>query len=206
MAIRQIYVWGNPVLHQRAQEVTQITDEIRTLVADMFETMEAAPGVGLAAPQIGVPLRIFTYTYDVPADDPSPDAGTRWRGVVINPELMMEPVVPETAQPLDEEEESEGCLSFPDYGFPLRRSAKVRVEGIDLDGKPVKIEVEGWRARIMQHEFDHLNGYLYINRLNSEYFEEAMEIAEEEEWRMGDSCVWNPAEEHFWVDEYGDEE
>ena len=146
---------GDPVLHAPAHPVAEITDEIRELVADMFETMDAAPGVGLAAPQVGVGLRIYTYTY--PDDD-----GTPWRGVIINPELWMTPLEP--GHP-DEDEESEGCLSFPGERFPLRRSDRVRVTGTDLDGAPVTIEVDGWRARIMQHEFDHLLGLLYVDRL-----------------------------------------
>ena len=147
---------GDPVLHSPASVVEDITDDIRTLVADMFETMDTAPGVGLAAPQVGVPLRIYTYAYVDDDDQP-------WRGVIINPELWMVPLEP--GEP-DDELESEGCLSFPGERFPLRRSERVRVIGTDLDGSPVEISVDGWRARIMQHEFDHLDGILYIDRLS----------------------------------------
>ena len=146
---------GDPVLHAPASPVVEITDEIRQLVADMFETMDAAPGVGLAAPQVGVGLRIYTYTYQ-------DDDGAPWRGVIINPELWMTPLEPGSPDPDDE---SEGCLSFPGERFPLRRSDRVMVTGTDLDGAPVRIEVDGWRARIMQHEFDHLDGLLYVDRL-----------------------------------------
>lgn len=155
MAILPIRIVGDPVLHAPASSVATITDEIRALVADMYETMDAAPGVGLAAPQIGVGLRIYTYSYVDDDDKP-------WRGVVINPELWMTPTEPGAPDP---EEESEGCLSFPGERFPLRRADRVKVTGIDIDGKPVSIEVDGWRARIMQHEFDHLNGIIYIDRL-----------------------------------------
>ena len=92
----------------------------------MFETMDAAPGVGLAAPQVGVSLRIYTYSYQ-------DDEGEPWRGVVINPELWMHPLEPGDPDP---DEESEGCLSFPGERFPLRRSERVLVTGIDLDGHP----------------------------------------------------------------------
>src|SRR5690606_937907 len=133
---------GDPVLHSLASPVEEIDDEIRALVADMYETMDAAPGVGLAAPQVGVALRIYTYAYVDDDDQP-------WRGVLINPVLWMSP--PEPGSP-DPEEESEGCLSFPGERFALRRSDRVMVTGLDLDGTQVRIEVDGWRARIMQPE------------------------------------------------------
>ncbi|GGH48281.1 peptide deformylase [Microbacterium album] len=176
-----IRIMGDPVLHAPAAPVEEITDEIRTLVSDMFETMDAAPGVGLAAPQVGVPLRIFTYSYE-------DEDGQPWRGVVINPELWMTPPVP--GEP-DEDEESEGCLSFPGERFPLRRAEHVRVVGVDLDGGPVSIEVDGWRARIMQHEFDHLDGILYVDRLGASDAKLAQKIARKRGWgRPGAS--WMP--------------
>lgn len=172
---------GDPALHSVAAPVGEITDEVRTLVADMFETMDTAPGVGLAAPQVGVGLRIYTYSY--PDDD-----GHAWRGVVINPELWLKPLEPGAPDP---DEESEGCLSFPGERFPLRRSDRVRVTGIDLDGAPVEIEVTGWRARIMQHEFDHLDGVLYIDRLDDSDWKTVQKIARKRGWgRPGQS--WMP--------------
>ena len=122
VAVLPIRIMGDPVLHAPASPVEDITDEIRALVADMFETMDAAPGVGLAAPQVGVPLRIYTYSY-------SDDDGSPWRGVIINPELWMRPMEPGDPDPDDE---SEGCLSFPGERFPLRRSEAALVTGIDL--------------------------------------------------------------------------
>ncbi|OCG75794.1 peptide deformylase [Microbacterium sediminis] len=181
MAILPIRIWGDTVLHAVAAPVDEITDEIRPLVADMFETMDAAPGVGLAAPQVGVGLRIYTYSYE-------DDEGAPWRGVVINPELWMTP--PEPGEP-DEDTESEGCLSFPGERFPLRRSDRVIVTGIDLDGEPVRIEVDGWRARIMQHEFDHLNGVIYIDRISDGDWKTAQKISKKRGWgRPGVS--WTP--------------
>lgn len=172
---------GDPVLHAVASPVGEITEEIRTLVADMFETMDAAPGVGLAAPQVGVGLRIYTYNYE-------DDEGQPWRGVLINPELFMTPAEP--GDP-DEDEESEGCLSVPGERFPLRRSDHVRVSGLDLDGHPVDIDVTGWRARIMQHEFDHLNGVLYVDRLHDSDWKTVQKIAKKRGWgRPGLS--WTP--------------
>ena len=116
---------GDPVLHAVAAPVAEITDEVRTLVADMFETMNAAPGVGLAAPQVGVGLRLYTYSYQ-------DDDGAPWRGVIVNPELWMRPLDPGAPDPDDE---SEGCLSFPGERFPLRRSEEVLVTGSDLEGE-----------------------------------------------------------------------
>lgn len=181
MAVLPIRILGDPVLHAPASPVEQITDEVRRLVADMFETMDAAPGVGLAAPQVGVPLRVYTYSYE-------DDEGAPWRGVVLNPELWMVPLVP--GDP-DEDEESEGCLSFPGERFALRRSERVIVTGTDLDGESVRMEVDGWRARIMQHEFDHLDGVLYVDRLVGPDARLAAKIARKRGWgRPGAS--WMP--------------
>lgn len=172
MAILPIRIWGDPVLHSAARPVAEITDQIRSLVSDMFETMDAAPGVGLAAPQVGVPLRIYTYAY-------FDDDGEPWRGSILNPELWMEPAAPGAPDP---ETESEGCLSFPEHKFPLRRADHVRVTGIDVEGNDVSIDVHGWRARIMQHEFDHLNGVVYIQRLIEPFASRTRAIIEESGW------------------------
>jgi peptide deformylase len=181
VAILPIRIMGDPVLHAPASRVGDVTDDVRTLVADMFETMDAAPGVGLAAPQVGVGLRIYTYNY---ADDD----GAPWRGVIINPELWMRPLEPGEPDPDDE---SEGCLSFPGERFPLRRSDEVLVTGSDLEGAPVRIEVSGWRARIMQHEFDHLDGVLYVDRLSDADWKTVQKIARKRGWgRPGQS--WTP--------------
>lgn len=181
MAVLPIRITGDPVLHSPASPVAAITDEIRTLVADMFETMDLAPGVGLAAPQVGVALRLFVYSYE-------DDDGQPWRGVVINPELWMHPLVPGGPDP---DEESEGCLSFPGERFPLRRSDRVRVFGTDLDGSPVELDVDGWRARILQHEFDHLDGVLYVDRLDDNDWKTAQKIARKRGWN-GPGKAWTP--------------
>ncbi|MFT4220287.1 MAG: peptide deformylase [Microbacterium sp.] len=181
MAVLPIRIMGDPVLHAPAHPVEEITDDIRALVADMLETMDAAPGVGLAAPQVGVPLRIFTYAY---ADDD----GNPWRGVAINPELWIAPLEPGAP---DEETEAEGCLSFPGERFPLRRSERALLTGTDLDGEPVRLAVDGWRARILQHEFDHLDGVLYIDRLDDGAWKTVQKIARKRGWgRPGQQ--WTP--------------
>src|SRR5918998_5752168 len=109
MAVRPIVISGDPVLHSPAREVDDFGEELRQLVGDMYETMDAAPGVGLAAPQVGVPLRIFTFSY-------TDEAEQSWRGVAINPELWISPI---PAGEADEDEDVEGCLSFPGERFPL---------------------------------------------------------------------------------------
>lgn len=181
MSIRSIVITGEPVLHQRAVEVEQWNDELKQLVEDMFETMDEAPGVGLAAPQIGVGLRIFTYDY--------PDnAGNERRGVLINPVLELGPVSNELP---DEDTESEGCLSVPGERFPLKRADSVRVTGLDLDQQPVSIEATGWYARIFQHEFDHLEGKLYVDRLIEPYASMAQAAIEDFGWGVP-GCSWLP--------------
>jgi peptide deformylase len=184
MTLRPICITGNPVLHTRAQEVTVFDDELKVLVQDMYETMDAAPGVGLAAPQIGVNKRIFVYDWDA-------ENGTPQRGVVINPTLQISEISKEEP---DWEEDSEGCLSVPGERFPLKRAEKATITGIDLDQNPVHIEAEGWFARIFQHEFDHLEGTLYVDKLIDEYKNEANEIIQERGWGK-DGLSWLPGQE-----------
>jgi peptide deformylase len=172
MTIRPICITGEPVLHVKAAEVTDFNEELRVLVQDMFETMDKAPGVGLAAPQIGVGLRVFTYDY---ADY----EGNERRGVVINPVLEIGEI---SDEPADEDTEIEGCLSVPGERFPLKRSDKATITGVDLEKKPVRIEAEGWFARIFQHEFDHLNGTLYVDRLAEPWKEISADIIADNGW------------------------
>jgi len=184
MTIRPICITGEPVLHSRAAEVTVFDGELRQLVEDMFDTMDKAPGVGLAAPQIGVGLRIFTYDY---ADDDGNDR----RGVIINPSLEIGPIVDE---PADEDTEIEGCLSVPGERFPLKRAERASITGVDLDGQPVRIEAEGWFARIFQHEFDHLDGKLYVDRLAEPWHEIALDIIQDNGWGKP-GLTWLPGKD-----------
>lgn len=154
MAILPIVISGDPVLHRPAEPVSDFDAELRTLVDDMFETCEAAPGVGLAAPQVGVGKRVFVWMYEDQDEAPG-------RGVAINPTLWVTP--PEPGLP--DESEMEGCLSFPGERFPLRRSEGALLRATDLEGQPFELEASGWFARIMQHEYDHLDGLLYVDRL-----------------------------------------
>ena len=184
MTIRPICITGNPVLHSKALEVTEFNDDLRQLVQDMYETMDEAPGVGLAAPQVGVNLRLFVYDWE--AGD-----GTAQRGVVINPVLTISEVPTGEA---DWESESEGCLSVPGERFPLRRAESATLTGVDLEQNPVHIEASGWFARIFQHEFDHLEGILYVDRLEAEYQNEANQIVQERGWGK-DGLSWLPGQE-----------
>ena len=157
MALLKIARMGHPVLTRRAEAVADPAHpEIRRLIADMFETMEDAGGVGLAAPQVHVPLRLFVYS--VPearsAGEADPPLG---HSVLINP--VIEPVGDETA------DYWEGCLSIPGLRGLVRRPALIRYSGRDREGNPVAGVASGFRAVVMQHENDHLDGTLYPMRM-----------------------------------------
>ncbi len=156
MAVLPIRITGDPVLHTPALPVKKFDAELRQLVADMFLTMEEAPGVGLAAPQVGVPLRIFVFNW---VDDDE----KLWRGVAINPSLL---ITPPPVGEADEDTESEGCLSIPSERYALRRAERAILAAVDLDGNPFEVDATGWLARIFQHEYDHLDGILYADRLD----------------------------------------
>ena len=147
MAILPIRVFGDPVLRTVSTPVEEIDERIRRLVKDMIETMYDAPGVGLAAPQVGVGRRVFVF-------DIQDDQGPR---TVINPELV------ETS---GEWEYDEGCLSVPEYFWPITRPAWAVVKGLDLDGNEVQYGGEELLGRVLLHEFDHLNGTLLLERLD----------------------------------------
>ncbi|MFB0833063.1 peptide deformylase [Arthrobacter halodurans] len=181
MTVRPIVIYGEESLHRRAAEVTSFDDELRGLVDDMFETMDEANGVGLAAPQIGVSLRIFTYNFV--NDDGAPS-----RGVVVNPRLTLSKV--SGAQP-DPEDEVEGCLSAPGLSFPLKRAEYARVQGFDADGNAVDFEATDWFARVMQHEYDHLDGQLYVDRLNDKWSRRWKKAKRQLEWG-GPGLSWMP--------------
>lgn len=186
MAVLPIRISGEPVLHNSAQPVGDIDQELRALVSDMFETMDTAPGVGLAAPQVGVPLRLFTYGW-------TDESGTLWRGVAINPRLWISPLPIREA---DETEDSEGCLSFPGERFPLIRAHRALLQARNIAGEPFEIEAEGWLARIFQHEYDHLNGILYLDRLAEEDQKVAAKVAKKTGWGVPGKS-WLPGRDHL---------
>ncbi|MCX2969603.1 MULTISPECIES: peptide deformylase [Streptomyces] len=151
---RPITVVGNPVLHRECREVTDFGPELAALVDDMFASQRAAEGVGLAANQIGVDLKVFVY--DCPDDD-----GVRHVGAVCNPVLEE---LPAERRVLDDS--NEGCLSVPGAYCAVPRPDFAVVSGQDTDGKPIRVRGTGYFARCLQHETDHLHGRLYIDRLS----------------------------------------
>ncbi len=160
------------MLHRPAQRVEVFDDALAQLVADMMETTTAAHGVGLAAPQIGVGLRIFVW-------DMANDDGVPRRGVLINPMLKLARLRDGAPDP---DTESEGCLSVPGENFPLRRSERAEVFGYDVTGEPVNFVATGWFARCMQHETDHLNGMLYVDRLDAKWSRKAKKAIRKAGW------------------------
>jgi peptide deformylase len=184
MAVHPIRIVGDPVLHQPVRKIETFDDELRTLVDDMFETMAAARGVGLAANQIGVDLRVFVY--DCPDDE-----GSRHRGVVVNP-ILETTERPETMP--DPDDDLEGCLSVPGESFPTGRASWAKVTGQDLDGEPVEVEGTGYFARCLQHETDHLDGLLYLNRLVGRYSKESKRMLKHNGWGKP-GLQWDPSSE-----------
>ena len=155
MAYRDIRIIGDPVLRTECDWITDINDTVKQLVEDLLETVDDEGRAGLAANQIGVGLRAFSWNIDGEI------------GYVLNPKLV------EVSK--DEYQDGdEGCLSVPGLWFPTERAWDARVEGIDLDGKPVVVEGEELMARCLQHETDHLEGKLYIDRLERKYRVQAM--------------------------------
>jgi len=144
MAVRKVIVLGNPILRQKAKPVRQITKAERQLIDDLLETMDAHEGVGLAAPQVGILQRIFV---------------ARWEGetfVLVNPEIEWRSK--ETVAGM------EGCLSIPGVQGKVVRHEQIRVRALNADGNPIVLQPEGWLARIFQHEIDHLDGILILDR------------------------------------------
>lgn len=152
MAVKSILRFPDPKLRQRSEEIGEVGDDLRQLVADMTETMIAANGAGLAAIQVGVPARLFIVDGHVTggAEDSPPK-------VFINPEIL---AISDEAQTGDE-----GCLSFPDIFVPVKRGMRARVRARDVDGTVFEAEGEGLYARALQHETDHLNGRLLIDQV-----------------------------------------
>ncbi len=161
VAIQPIRIFGDPVLRMKAQPVTTFDKELRNLVRDLTETMKDAPGSGLAAPQIGVSLRVFTYHVDGEL------------GHLVNPTLDL----------TDEQQDGEeGCLSLPGLSFDTRRSFGVVAKGFTMHGDPVTVEGTQLLARCIQHETDHLDGIIFIDRLDREQRKAAMKAIRDADW------------------------
>ncbi|MBL0370432.1 peptide deformylase [Rhizobium sp. KVB221] len=151
MTIKPLIILPDPILRQVSTKVEQVNGEIRTLADDMLATMYDAPGIGLAAIQIGIPKRLLVIDLSKDGDEKAPQ-------VFINPEILS-----------SSDERSvyeEGCLSIPDYYAEVERPAKIAVNYVDIDGKQQSIEAEGLLATCLQHEIDHLNGVLFIDHIS----------------------------------------
>jgi peptide deformylase len=159
--VKPIRLFGDPVLRTPAEPVTDFDKQIRKLVKDLEETMIDAPGAGLAAPQIGVSLRVFTYYVD----------GVL--GHLINPDLDLSDEL---------QDGEEGCLSFPGIYYDTPRALRAVARGFDMYGEPVAVEGTEVLARALQHETDHLNGVLFIDRMDREQRKLALKAIREAEW------------------------
>ncbi|MEO6942752.1 MAG: peptide deformylase [Terrimesophilobacter sp.] len=186
MAVLPILITGDPVLHTPASAVTEFDDALHQLVADMIETMKAAPGVGLAAPQVGRSLRVFVFDW-------TDDEGVHSHGVAINPEIWITPVP--TGTP-DEEAEAEGCLSIPGERYPLRRAQHTILRAVDPTGYPFEVTASGWLARIFQHEYDHLDGVLFADRLDHASGRAAQKAIRKNGWGVPE-LSWQPGLDHL---------
>ena len=153
MAVRKITLIGEDVLRREARKVKKFDKELHRLIDDMVETMRDAPGIGLAAPQVGISQRVLVVELD--EDEEDPQSGTLWE--FVNPEIVYFS---------DEElEGEEGCLSIPNIVGDVWRSQKIVIKGQNRFGKPQKVEAIDWLARVFQHEVDHLNGVLFLDRV-----------------------------------------
>ncbi len=178
MSIRTIVTVPDPMLREKAKPVRQITPAIETLIDDMIDIMREAPGVGLAAPQVGVGMRVIVVEYAEGSENADANADNEAEAepkpkklyAVVNPEI--------TRQSKETELGNEGCLSIPDYMGEVERYNTVTVKGLDRHGKSFKLKTKGWMARIFQHEIDHINGVLFIDRTDKVW---KMEPDEEQE-------------------------
>ncbi|MEN8143061.1 MAG: peptide deformylase [Thermodesulfobacteriota bacterium] len=151
MAILPIFKYPSPVLRKKSAPVTEFGPELEELVKDMAETMYDAPGVGLAAPQIGVSKQLIIY--DTAAEDEKGDYTA-----LVNPKIL---------EAAGEEIGEEGCLSVRDYAAEVKRAQWIKLQAQDIEGNDISFEAEDWLARVLQHEIDHLNGILFIDHLSS---------------------------------------
>ncbi|MEJ5927702.1 peptide deformylase [Corynebacterium sp. H128] len=198
MTVRPIVIHGDPVLHQPTEPVTESPAELAELIADMFETMDRAHGVGLAANQIGVSKRLFVYNCpDVEGpngelkseSEIEAQGGEFRRGCVINPELETSEL-PES-MPNDDGSEDEGCLSVPGESYPTGRADWARVTGTDEHGNPITLEGYGFFARCLQHEVGHLNGFVYTDTLIGRWKRLAKKTIKANGWNTAGQ-TWTP--------------
>jgi len=154
MTVREILTSENQTLRVKAQKVRGFTSHLQTLIDDMIETMRAAPGVGLAATQVGAGQRVIVVEYAEPSEEPDKPANPPKLYVLVNPEIVRHSTVLG----------NEACLSVPGFFGEVERYQSATVKGLNRHGRPVRVKAGGWLARIFQHEIDHLDGILYIDR------------------------------------------
>ena len=167
MTILEIITPENPILRRKAKKVEQVTPAMQTLIDDMIATMREAPGVGLAAPQVARSVRLFVAEYaEEPSEDGKSGSATPAEGDAPPPKPKLYVFInPEIVRASEEKAEgAEGCLSIPGYAGTVERHEAVTVKGLNRRGQPVKVKAKGWLARIFQHEIDHLDGVLFIDR------------------------------------------
>jgi peptide deformylase len=150
MALLNIRTYGDPILRATAKPVAKVTPEIKQLIEEMIETMHEAPGIGLAAPQIGKSIRLIIVTFGLDSNQPIPRA-------LINPEIVAHSEIKEVFE--------EGCLSVPGETSDIERWSEITVKSLDANGSPIEFEARNITARILQHEIDHLNGVLFVDRI-----------------------------------------
>jgi peptide deformylase len=172
----EVRIFGDPVLRQKAREVEDFDGRLAKLAGDMFDTMRAANGVGLAANQVGVLRRLFTWEVEL-EDGTAPDGYRNVGGAVVNPQL--------TDASEDLQEDDEGCLSFPGLFYPVRRPLRIEVGYQDLGGEHRDIQLEGHLARIWLHEMDHLDGILFLDHLAKHDKREALKRMREYRFEQG---------------------
>ena len=168
MTVRPIRLFGDPILRRRAVEVVDFDKEVRTLVTDLTDTMLGAPGAGLAAPQIGVGLRVFTW-----------HVGGEL-GHLVNPQLTLSEEI---------QDGPEGCLSIPGFSIDCKRALSVVAHGFDMYGEPLLVEGSEMLARAIQHETDHLDGILFIDRMDKATRKLALKAIREADWFGADTTV-----------------
>jgi peptide deformylase len=174
VATLEIRTFGDPVLRQRAQPIERVTDMHDRLIEDMIETMRVAPGVGLAAPQVGVLERIFVWEVE------------EEHGAFINPEIVWRSDSLESGD--------EGCLSIPGLYYPVMRADAVEVRGLDASGDAITMKAEGFLARVCQHEIDHLDGVLFLDRLEEDVRREALRTLREQMLGLASTPTGPPQE------------
>ncbi|MCL4528975.1 MAG: peptide deformylase [Chloroflexi bacterium] len=159
MTLRKIVTLPDPVLRKKARPISKFDKDLQTLIDDMVDTMRDAPGVGLAAPQVGIPERLIVVEY---ADQPDVIEGAKPKEVKPKLYVMINPEIVKTSE--ETVMGVEGCLSIPGLVGEVERYSKIQVKGLNRHGKPMKVKAEDWLARIFQHEIDHINGIVFPDR------------------------------------------